>query len=569
VVAGDLENAFCAVRPPGHHACRDKAMGFCFFNNVAIAAKYALERHDSQALEMISNNFRRYCQFDERKHRWSYRLVVEKPVGLLLEALDRAYLFASAATTLRSFLAGKSRSLYLAYQIDSTANFVDLRQSVDFLVKRYGEPFPLLKSEICCVNLATDAPFIVTQPGVMTLMRCLQLAEQYRCGKVGNVIHSNLVLRNYLLNCGSCDREVRAAATYCLAVMMAFHLGGVKYAKAVHQPYTGHVAFQVYEYLPRLAELTKSCCAEERNRILGMFLGQNLTHFYPNDALKALLLLTLEANHPSLAEHYDALYLWSGRLESADRSPRALVELRQRSDRAPSHSLLYKVLLTPGVLPDHLVLQYLKKFSLKGRIQSMNGGTRQFTDGLLASLGKPVQLTDYWSLEDHMHFNQELPEYADAARQAYYTARTGQTFFAPSENVPARCSAEQQDRLIELCFSLEWQAGGQTLSCNSPRSSLLYIPLLLENYVVVCEPVAAEPGFFFENTFGILSNPEENVHFQSRQAEYITSAEDTALLSETRLWDFLAELPLQWTPSRRVTDRGDYLQCILALQSNS
>jgi acetoin utilization deacetylase AcuC-like enzyme len=34
VLAGELENAFCATRPPGHHACRDKAMGFCFFNNV-------------------------------------------------------------------------------------------------------------------------------------------------------------------------------------------------------------------------------------------------------------------------------------------------------------------------------------------------------------------------------------------------------------------------------------------------------------------------------------------------------------------------------------------------------
>ena len=45
VMAGELENAFCAVRPPGHHAGRNQAMGFCFFNNVAIAAKYALERH--------------------------------------------------------------------------------------------------------------------------------------------------------------------------------------------------------------------------------------------------------------------------------------------------------------------------------------------------------------------------------------------------------------------------------------------------------------------------------------------------------------------------------------------
>ena len=45
VMAGELENAFCAVRPPGHHACRDKAMGFCFLNNIAIAARYALERH--------------------------------------------------------------------------------------------------------------------------------------------------------------------------------------------------------------------------------------------------------------------------------------------------------------------------------------------------------------------------------------------------------------------------------------------------------------------------------------------------------------------------------------------
>lgn len=41
---GDIEGAFCAVRPPGHHAEADRAMGFCIFNNVAVASRYAQKR---------------------------------------------------------------------------------------------------------------------------------------------------------------------------------------------------------------------------------------------------------------------------------------------------------------------------------------------------------------------------------------------------------------------------------------------------------------------------------------------------------------------------------------------
>ena len=53
IMAGELENAFCSVRPPGHHAEHKKAMGFCFFNNVAVAAKYALQRHNLKRVAVI------------------------------------------------------------------------------------------------------------------------------------------------------------------------------------------------------------------------------------------------------------------------------------------------------------------------------------------------------------------------------------------------------------------------------------------------------------------------------------------------------------------------------------
>ena len=53
VMAGEIENAFCSVRPPGHHATRTKAMGFCFFNNVAIAAKYALQRYNMKRVAVV------------------------------------------------------------------------------------------------------------------------------------------------------------------------------------------------------------------------------------------------------------------------------------------------------------------------------------------------------------------------------------------------------------------------------------------------------------------------------------------------------------------------------------
>lgn len=53
VVSGEVRRAFCAVRPPGHHATRSRAMGFCIFNNVAVGAAHALAAHGLERVAIL------------------------------------------------------------------------------------------------------------------------------------------------------------------------------------------------------------------------------------------------------------------------------------------------------------------------------------------------------------------------------------------------------------------------------------------------------------------------------------------------------------------------------------
>ncbi len=53
VIAGEAKNAFCAARPPGHHAEPARAMGFCLFNNVAVAALHARDKHGAERVAVV------------------------------------------------------------------------------------------------------------------------------------------------------------------------------------------------------------------------------------------------------------------------------------------------------------------------------------------------------------------------------------------------------------------------------------------------------------------------------------------------------------------------------------
>jgi len=53
VISGEVENAYVLCRPPGHHAERDRGMGFCLFNNIALAAMHAKAKHGLKRVAIV------------------------------------------------------------------------------------------------------------------------------------------------------------------------------------------------------------------------------------------------------------------------------------------------------------------------------------------------------------------------------------------------------------------------------------------------------------------------------------------------------------------------------------
>ena len=93
VMTGEVQNAFCAIRPPGHHAEKTTAMGFCLFGNAAIAAKHALEAHGLQRVAVVD--------FDVHHGNGTQDLLWDEPRALVTTSQQMPLWPGSGATSER------------------------------------------------------------------------------------------------------------------------------------------------------------------------------------------------------------------------------------------------------------------------------------------------------------------------------------------------------------------------------------------------------------------------------------------------------------------------------------
>ena len=96
VMQGRAESAFCNVRPPGHHATRDQAMGFCFFNNVAVGVAHALEHHGLERVAVVD--------FDVHHGNGTEAIFRDDPRVLLCSSFQHPFYPYSGAETANSHI---------------------------------------------------------------------------------------------------------------------------------------------------------------------------------------------------------------------------------------------------------------------------------------------------------------------------------------------------------------------------------------------------------------------------------------------------------------------------------
>ena len=191
VIMGKLDNVFCAVRPPGHHAEYDQAMGFCYFNNVAIAARYLQLEWGIQRVAIVD--------FDVHHGNGTQHIFEEDP-DVFYYSIHQHPTFAFPGTG-RAFETGSGEGT------GSTRNYPVLpghgdKEYLGLIQRDFIPVIEAFSPEVIIVSAGFDAHVdddmsdikLSTQGYTRIMERIVALAELYSDGKVISVLEGGYCL---------------------------------------------------------------------------------------------------------------------------------------------------------------------------------------------------------------------------------------------------------------------------------------------------------------------------------------------------------------------------------------
>jgi len=182
----EFKNAFCAVRPPGHHAEKNKAMGFCIYNNVAVGANYLIEKYKYNKIAIID--------FDVHHGNGTQNIFYENDKVLYLSTHQYPYYPGSGTENEK----GKFNNIF-NIPLEAGTNSEQYLNAYEHILNKINQ----FKPEFILFSAGFDAHkddplaqlYLQTEDFYTLTKRTLELSKKYCAGKVVSILEGGYDLQ--------------------------------------------------------------------------------------------------------------------------------------------------------------------------------------------------------------------------------------------------------------------------------------------------------------------------------------------------------------------------------------
>ena len=182
----EFKNAFCAVRPPGHHAEKNKAMGFCIYNNVAVGANYLIEKYKYNKIAIID--------FDVHHGNGTQNIFYDNDKVLYLSTHQYPYYPGSGTENEK----GKFNNIF-NIPLEAGTNSEQFLNAYEHILNKINQ----FKPEFILFSAGFDAHkddplaqlYLQTEDFYTLTKRTLELAKKYCAGKVVSILEGGYDLQ--------------------------------------------------------------------------------------------------------------------------------------------------------------------------------------------------------------------------------------------------------------------------------------------------------------------------------------------------------------------------------------